>query len=89
MGDDRWAGQRYVDFQPQFERSRKKLGITDLIWHDLRRTAGCRWLQDRGKNLLEVRTMLGHSSVKVTETVYAFLEGRKVAEDTAGRQEQL
>jgi integrase/recombinase XerD len=42
-------------------------------WHDLRRTCGCRLLQDRGFTMEAVSKWLGHSSVKVTERHYAFL----------------
>lgn len=42
-------------------------------WHDLRRTCGCRLLQDRKLSMLEVSQWLGHSSIKVTERTYAFL----------------
>lgn len=51
----------------------KRAGIEDLIWHDLRRTCGCRLLQDRNATLEMVRDWLGHSSVAVTEQRYAFL----------------
>ncbi|MBY0561408.1 site-specific integrase [Hyphomicrobium sp.] len=44
-----------------------------LEWHDLRRTCGCRLLQDRKMPMEEVAKWLGHSSVKVTERCYAFL----------------
>jgi integrase/recombinase XerD len=42
-------------------------------WHDLRRTCGCRLLQDMQFLMEEVAKWLGHSSVKVTERHYAFL----------------
>lgn len=42
-------------------------------WHDLRRTCGCRLLQDRKMSMEEVCHWLGHSSVTVTEKHYAFL----------------
>lgn len=42
-------------------------------WHDLRRTCGCRLLQDHKLTMEEVSRWLGHSSVKVTEQHYAFL----------------
>lgn len=50
--------------------------IEDLIWHDLRRTCGCRLLQDHRLSMEEVSKWLGHSSVKVTEASYAFLNVR-------------
>jgi integrase len=60
--------------------------IAPLVWHDLRRTAGCRWLQRDGKTMEEVSILLGHSSVTVTENCYAFLEAETVAESFSGAQ---
>ena len=51
-----------------------RAGVKDVRWHDLRRTCGCRLLQDRGLTMDRVSKWLGHSSVKVTEKIYAFLE---------------
>lgn len=51
----------------------KRAGVDDLIWHDLRRTCGCRLLQDYDASMEKVRDWLGHSSVAVTEQRYAFL----------------
>jgi integrase/recombinase XerD len=47
--------------------------MEDVEWHDLRRTCGCRLLQDRGFSMEAVSKWLGHSSIKVTERHYAFL----------------
>ena len=58
---------------------------TDLCWHDLRRTAGCRWLQRDGKSMEEVSILLGHTSVKITAELYAFLRSEDVAESLSGR----
>lgn len=55
----------------------------DLRWHDLRRTAGCRWLQSKKRSMEEVSRLLGHSSVLVTEKSYAFLNEEDVAQDVA------
>ena len=61
----------------------RRTAVEDLQWHDLRRTAGCRWLQRDGKSMEEVSILLGHSSVVVTERRYAFLEAEVVAESFA------
>ena len=45
-----------------------------LTWHELRRTTGCRLLQQDRRSMEEVWKWLGHSSVLVTERAYAFLE---------------
>jgi integrase/recombinase XerD len=51
----------------------KRAGVKPLKWHDLRRTCGCRLLQDYRMSFAEIRDWLGHSSVTVTEKAYAFL----------------
>ena len=61
-----WA---YREFQKGIEAA----GLEDVQWHDLRRTCGCRLLQDKGFSMHQVSKWLGHSSVKVTEKRYAFL----------------
>lgn len=58
------------------------LDLSDLRWHDLRRTAGCRWLRD-GMSMEEVSLLLGHSSVAVTEKSYAFLDEEEAAQKAA------
>jgi integrase/recombinase XerD len=56
-----------------FQKMVKAAGLEDLEWHDLRRTCGCRLLQDHKMSMERVSRWLGHSSVKVTEKHYAFL----------------
>jgi integrase len=69
---------RYVALEKGLKAAMRRAQITDLRWHDLRRTAGCRWLQRDGKSMEEVSILLGHSSVTVTEKCYAFLEADAV-----------
>jgi integrase len=57
----------------EFQKGVEAAGLEDVEWHDLRRTCGCRLIQDKGFSLLQVSKWLGHSSVKVTEKHYAFL----------------
>lgn len=52
--------------------------LKDLVWHDLRRTCGCRLIQDKGMPLEEVRDWLGHESVQQTERAYAFLKAEQL-----------
>ena len=63
------------------ERACESAGIDKVVPHDLRRTCGCRLLRGEvvfdGKaktfSMQEVSKWLGHSSISVTETHYAFL----------------
>lgn len=71
--------KRYVQRNKGLKAAMRRAGLADLRWHDLRRTAGCRWLQRDGKSMEEVCTLLGHYSVLVTEKHYAFLEADTVA----------
>lgn len=48
--------------------------LFDLRWHDLRRTHGCRLLQDHGWSIEMVQAQLGHQNVTQTQKAYAFLE---------------
>lgn len=57
--------------------ARNEMHIDHVAWHDLRRTYGCRRLNDDGLSIEEVSKLLGHSSVKVTERHYAFLDIRR------------
>ncbi len=70
-------GERYSErsnyILKRLKAAAKRAGIKPLIWHDLRRTCGCRLLQDHGMSMDKVRDWLGHSSVTVTEKSYAFL----------------
>lgn len=75
-------GNRLVNMEKGLKGAARRAGIKDLRWHDLRRTAGCRWLQ-RGRSMEEVSILLGHSSVTVTERSYAFLDGEKIASEVA------
>jgi len=80
------TGTRYVQMNKGFKAAMRRARIADLCWHDLRRTAGCRWLQRDGKTMEEVSILLGHSSVLVTEARYAYLEGEAVAESLSGQR---
>ena len=61
----------------------RRARIERIRWHDLRRTAACRWLQRDRRTIAEVSMLLGHSSVTVTESRYAFLEAENVALEIA------
>lgn len=76
---------RYVNMVKGLQGAIRRSGVERLCWHDLRRTAGCRWLQRDGRSMEEVSILLGHSSVFVTEQRYAFLEGETVAASLSHR----
>lgn len=62
-------------------RARHKNEVTPMEhveWHDLRRTCGCRLLNDYGYDINDVSKWLGHSSVTVTERSYAFLYAERL-----------
>ncbi|MBI1182608.1 MAG: tyrosine-type recombinase/integrase [Alphaproteobacteria bacterium] len=67
------TGDRYGKLTRGLASACKAAGIAELRWHDLRRTCGCRLLQDHRLSMDEVSKWLGHSSVKQTERAYAFL----------------
>lgn len=66
--------RRYIGLNRALRGAARRAGIAPLTWHDLRRTCGCRLLQDYRMTMEEVSRWLGHSSVLVTEKIYAFLE---------------
>lgn len=67
-------GSRYGRRTRGFNAAATRAGLKDLRWHDLRRTCGCRLLQDHGLTFHEVRDWLVHESVAQTERAYAFLK---------------
>lgn len=48
--------------------------VRDFEFYDLRKTAGCRWLQRDRMPMAAVSQNLGHSSITTTEKHYAFLK---------------
>lgn len=48
--------------------------VADIHWHDLRRTCGCRLLQDHKLPMEQVSQWLGHASLAQTQRAYAFLK---------------
>lgn len=80
------GGQRFQSLNKGFRAAARRAKITNIQWHDLRRTAGCRWRQRDGVKLEEVSILLGHSSYAVTERIYAFLENEIIAEAVAAQK---
>lgn len=79
------TGTRFVTMHKGIKAAARRAGLKDVRWHDLRRTAGCRWLQRDKRTMEEVSLLLGHSSIEVTEECYAFLDPEVVAEAMSGR----
>jgi integrase len=78
------TGTRYQQLNKGLAGAIKRAGIEPLTWHDLRRTCGCRLLQDHRLSMEMVSRWLGHSSVLVTERTYAFLETEHLHAAIAG-----
>lgn len=56
----------FTTFKNFFYAARRRAGLKDLRFHDLRHTFGSWWAQADG-NLLALKDVMGHSTVKVTE----------------------
>jgi integrase/recombinase XerD len=80
------TGRGYIDMRRGLAGAAKRAGIEPLQWHDLRRTCGCRLLQDRGLSMEQVSRWLGHCSVLVTERAYAFLEDEHLQRAITARE---
>lgn len=72
----RQHGGRIEDARKGFLAACAKVGIEDFRFHDLRHTCAA-WLVSAGVPLTEVRDLLGHSSVTMTER-YAHLAPERV-----------
>lgn len=77
-------GKPFTTFDNGFRAALRRSKLPKATWHDLRKTAGCRWLQRDKMTMAEVAKLLGHASVTTTEKHYAFLDGETVAQE-AGR----
>lgn len=67
-------GARFRHLDRGFKSACKRAGLRDVRWHDLRRTHGCRLMQEHGWSIELVQAQLGHSTVTQTQKAYAFLE---------------
>lgn len=67
------GGTEFHDLNHSLQRIAAAAGVTGIRWHDLRKTCGCRLLQDHKMPIEQVSLWLGHSSVKQTQDAYAFL----------------
>lgn len=74
-------GSRFLDVKKAFNMACQRSGVKDFRIHDLRKTFGSWRLQGiRGKKLplIEVSKLLGHSSLDITASTYAFLDELKI-----------
>lgn len=60
------TGKPFLDLKRAFKGACKKAAIEDLRFHDLRHTFASR-LVENGVDLITVKDLLGHSTVKMTE----------------------
>lgn len=74
------SGKRFKDLNKTLQRIAAKAGVTDITVHDLRRTCGCRLLQDWKMPMEKVSRWLGHASTEITEQRYAFLKVENLQE---------
>jgi integrase len=65
------AGGRLKDIRQGFGNARKRAGLNDLRFHDLRHTFGSQWMM-AGGDLYVLKTILGHKSIVMTQR-YAHL----------------
>lgn len=76
-----WRGKPMSDCRKTFLTVCRMCGIEELHIHDLRRSLGS-WMLSSGATIEEVSKILGHSSILITEQVYAHLLQNKGREAT-------
>lgn len=71
----------FASFQTAWESAKKRAGISDLRFHDLRRTAITRWVA-MNVPMAQASKMAGHADIKTTAKYY-------IAEDAGVRNELI
>lgn len=71
-----WRGKPMKDCRKTIATVCRECNIKDLHLHDLRRSLGS-WMLSSGATIETVSKILGHSSIRVTEQVYAHLLNSK------------
>ena len=85
--DARWPGQRIVNFKNSFASACKRAGLKGVTPHTLRHTYAS-WLVMAGRPILEVRDILGHSTIKMTER-YAHLAPENLVDAVSSIEDRL
>lgn len=73
-GERRRKADRFNHLDRSLKAACRRAKVEDVRWHDLRRTCGCRLLQDHRMPIEQVSKWLGHASIAQTQAAYAFLE---------------
>ncbi len=73
-GERRRKADRFNHLDRGLKAACRRAKVEDVRWHDLRRTCGCRLLQDHRMPIEQVSKWLGHASIAQTQAAYAFLE---------------
>jgi integrase len=74
----RLDGTRLKGFTSSWRKVRKLAGFNDLHFHDLRHTF-CSNLMLAGANIKDIKDMIGHSEIKMTDRYTHLTDARKVA----------
>jgi integrase len=69
-------GRRLQDVKNSFNTACRRVEIVDFHFHDLRHTCAA-WMMQAGVPLAEIRDLLGHASIEMTER-YAHLAPENV-----------
>lgn len=76
-----YQGRAMKDVRKTFLRACRMADVENCHIHDLRRTLGS-WMLISGQPIEVVSKTLGHSSIKVTETIYAHLLPKTISDAT-------
>jgi integrase len=77
------TGVGFYDLNHAFQEAAARAGISDVRFHDLRKTTGCRLLQDHRMPIERVSKWLGHATIEQTQKSYAFLDVRHLHDSIA------
>lgn len=77
-----YRGHELKEVRKTFKKACEMADIKDCRLHDLRRTLGS-WMLIKGVPIEVISKTLGHSSIHITERVYAHLLSSTIADATA------